>query len=98
MLTPAPPDYPVQWIDARDLAAFLLSLCERAIGGTYSVVGPPVAIEELITTCRDASGSDAAFTWVARSFLDEHGVEPWSDLPLWIPIYPASTGSTPCGL
>ena len=43
VLTPAPPDYPVQWIDARDLAAFLLSLCERAIGGTYSVVGPPVA-------------------------------------------------------
>jgi 2'-hydroxyisoflavone reductase len=88
VLTPAPSDYPVQWIDARDLAAFLLSLCERGVGGTYSVVRPPVPIEELMTACRDASGSDAAFTWVSRSFLDEHGVEPWSDLPLWIPEYP----------
>jgi 2'-hydroxyisoflavone reductase len=88
VLTPAPPDYPVQWIDARDLAAFLLSLCERGVGGTYSVVRPPVPIEELMTACRDASGSDATFTLVSKSFLDEHGVEPWSDLPLWIPELP----------
>ena len=88
VLTPAPPDYPVQWIDARDLAAFLLSLCERGVGGTYSVVIPPVTIEELITACRDASVSDAAFTWVPKSFLDAHEVEPWSDLPLWIPELP----------
>ena len=88
VLTPAPPDYPVQWIDARDLAAFLLSLCERAMGGTYSVVGPPVSIEELMNTCRDASGSDAAFAWVPKAILDEHEVEPWSDLPLWIPDLP----------
>ena len=98
VLTPAPPDYPVQWIDARDLAAFLLSLCERAIGGTYSVVGPPVAIEELITTCRDASGSDAAFTWVAEG-------PSWTSTGWSLgricrsgsPICPASTGSTPRG-
>jgi 2'-hydroxyisoflavone reductase len=88
VLTPAPSDYPVQWIDARDLAAFLLSLCERGVGGTYSVVRPPVPIEELMSGCRDASGSDAAFTWVPKSFLDEHRVEPWSDLPLWIPEFP----------
>jgi 2'-hydroxyisoflavone reductase len=88
VLTPAPPDYPVQWIDARDLAAFLLSLCDRGLGGTYSVVAPPVPIEELMTTCRDAGGSDAVFTWVPKAFLDEHGVEPWSDLPLWIPDLP----------
>jgi 2'-hydroxyisoflavone reductase len=88
VLVPAPPDYPVQWIDARDLAVFLLSLCERGVDGTYSVVRPPVPIEELMTACRDASGSDAVFTWVSESFLDEHGVEPWSDLPLWIPELP----------
>jgi len=88
VLTPAPPDYPVQWIDARDLAAFLLSLGERGMGGTYSVIRPPIRLEELINACRAASGSDAAFTWVPKSFLDGHGVEPWSDLPLWIPELP----------
>ena len=88
VLAPAPHDYPVQWIDARDLAAFLLSLCERGLGGTYSIVAPRVPIESFLTACRDASGSDAVLTWVPKAFLDEHGVEPWSDLPLWIPDYP----------
>jgi 2'-hydroxyisoflavone reductase len=43
---------------------------------------------ELLETCRAVSGSDAVLTWVSREFLDEHGVEQWSDLPVWIPEYP----------
>jgi len=58
------------------------------LGGTYSIVAPRVPIESFLTACRDASGSDAVLTWVPKAFLDEHGVEPWSDLPLWIPDYP----------
>jgi 2'-hydroxyisoflavone reductase len=88
VLAPGPRDYDVQWIDARDLAAFVLLLVEGSTGGTYSVVGPPVPIERLLTACRQASGSDAELIWVSRSFLEEHGVEPWEDLPLWIPQYP----------
>src|SRR5262245_18578648 len=52
VLAPAPPDYDVQWIDARDLAAFILLLVERSAGGTYSVVAPPVPIEQLLTALR----------------------------------------------
>jgi 2'-hydroxyisoflavone reductase len=88
MLAPGPPEYDVQWIDARDLAAFVLLLVERGIGGTYSVVAPPVSIRRLLTACRDVSGSDAELTWVSRSFLEEHAVEPWGELPLWIPEFP----------
>jgi 2'-hydroxyisoflavone reductase len=88
VLAPGPPDYEVQWIDARDLAAFVLLLVERSAGGTYSVVAPPVPIERLLTACRDASGSEAELAWLPPSFLEEHHVEPWSELPLWIPEYP----------
>jgi 2'-hydroxyisoflavone reductase len=88
VLAPGPPDYQVQWIDARDLAAFVLLLVERSVGGTFSVVAPPVSIDRLLTACRDASGSDATLTWVTRAFLEERKVEPWSELPLWIPEYP----------
>ncbi len=87
VLAPGPKDYDVQWIDARDLAAFVLLLVEGSTGGTYSVVGPPVPIERLLTACRDVSGSDAELVWVSRSFLEEQGVEPWMELPLWIPQY-----------
>jgi 2'-hydroxyisoflavone reductase len=39
---------------------------------------------ELLETCREVSGSDAAFTWVPDRFLAEHGVGEWMELPLWI--------------
>jgi 2'-hydroxyisoflavone reductase len=88
VLAPGPPDYDVQWIDARDLASFVLLLVERGVGGTFSVVAPPVPMERFLTACRDVSGSDAELTWVSRSFLDEQKVGQWEDLPLWIPEYP----------
>ena len=88
ILAPEPPDYEVQWIDARDLAAFVLLLVERSIAGIYSVVDAPMPIERLFAACRYVSGSDAALTWVPRAFLEEHEVEPWSDLPLWMPQFP----------
>jgi 2'-hydroxyisoflavone reductase len=88
VLAPGPPHYEVQWIDARDLATFGLLLVERGTGGTFSVVAPPVPIERLLAACRDVSGSNAELTWVTRSFLDERKVQPWEELPLWIPEYP----------
>ena len=85
VLAPGPPDYDFQLIDARDLAAFVLLLVERGIGGTYSVVAPPVPFERLLAACSDMSASDAKLTWVTRSFLEEEKVLPWDELPLWIP-------------
>jgi 2'-hydroxyisoflavone reductase len=90
VLAPAPADASAQWVDARDLATFVLTLCEQTRGGTYSAVTPPGAhtMGELLETCRTVSGSEAELTWVSREFLDEHGVEQWSDLPVWIPEFP----------
>jgi 2'-hydroxyisoflavone reductase len=90
VLAPGPPAYPVQWIDARDLAAFILTLCEASKGGTFSAVTSPGTntMGDLLEACRTVSGSDAELTWVDKRFLDEHGVEAWSDLPLWIPDLP----------
>ena len=48
MLAPGPPSYGMQSVDARDLAAFVLGLCERAIDGTFNVV---------TATGRDTTGS-----------------------------------------
>jgi 2'-hydroxyisoflavone reductase len=40
---------------------------------------------ELLDTCRDVAVSDAQFVWVEEQFLLEQGVEPWMELPLWVP-------------
>jgi 2'-hydroxyisoflavone reductase len=87
VLAPGPPEQPIQVADGRDVAGFMLSAVERRLTGVMNVHGPAhgMTLEEVLGTCRDVAGSDAAFTWVEPQFLLDNGVEPWSDLPLWLP-------------
>jgi 2'-hydroxyisoflavone reductase len=87
VLAPAPPDQPLQVIDARDLATFALDLLEREADGTFDVVTPAgmLTLAAVIDACGAASGSDARAVWVDEEFLLERGVEPWTELPLWTP-------------
>jgi 2'-hydroxyisoflavone reductase len=87
VLAPAPASAPVQFIDARDLAAWTIAMVEGSVPGVFNVTGPAdrLSFGELMSTCARATNSDARFTWVDPSFLLEHAVEPWSELPLWLP-------------
>lgn len=87
VLAPEGGDLPVQFIDARDLAAWTLGMVERRESGTYNAVSPAerFSLGELLETCQRVSGSDATFTWVDGAWLVERGVKPFMDLPLWIP-------------
>ena len=95
VLAPAPPGYRVQFIDARDLAALTLHLLEGGTAGVFSAIAPPVPLGDLLEACRAASGSDASWTWVPEPFLRERGVQPWSDLPLWLPDDPGANEFDP---
>ena len=81
----AEPDQPVQFIDARDLGAWAVALLEAGTVGVFNTVCPPLAMAELLRACADVSGSGASLDWVGDRFLHDHGVEPWTDLPLWLP-------------
>jgi 2'-hydroxyisoflavone reductase len=87
VLAPAPAGRPVQFIDVRDLAAWVVRVSEDGGGGPYNAVGPvpPVTMGDLLATCLDVAGGDATLVWVDEEFLLEHGVGPWMELPLWIP-------------
>ena len=87
VLAPAPPSAPIQWIDARDLASWIVQLLEQKKIGTYNATGPerPMTFGQMLDACRAAAKSDARFTWVDEQFLLDQGVKPYSDLPLWIP-------------
>ena len=90
-LVPLPADRQIQAIDAADVARFVERVVARGIGGTFNVVGPKerTTMAGFIAGCeraareRGAPGSDPL--WVDASFLLERGVEPWSEMPLWIP-------------
>jgi nucleoside-diphosphate-sugar epimerase len=87
VLAPAPSDQPIQLVDARDLAAFALTLIERGDAGTFDVVSPAglLTLGGVIDACREAAGGDARPVWVDEDFLLEREVEPWTELPLWTP-------------
>jgi 2'-hydroxyisoflavone reductase len=84
VLAPARPDRPTQFVDVRDLAVWMIELCERNVGGTFNATNSGVPWRELLETCRDVVGADAEITWVPDEFLVEHGVGEWMELPLWI--------------
>ncbi len=78
---------PVQFIDARDLAEWTIRMVESRTFGTFNATGPerPIQMREMLTTISAAIDSDARITWVASDFLEAQKVEPWSDMPVWVP-------------
>jgi 2'-hydroxyisoflavone reductase len=87
VLAAGDPAHPVQLLDARDLAAWLLTLLDDGGAGILNASGPPglLTMGALLETCRTVAASDARLTWADDAFLLERGVTPWSDLPLWLP-------------
>ena len=87
VLAPGDPDVPMQLVDARDLAAFMLDCGERGTGGTFNATAPTgnATFGGWLADCVDATGSGATLTWVADDVLLAHEVEPWTELPLWMP-------------
>src|SRR5262245_12989297 len=86
MLAPGHADFAVQFIDARDLAAWTLTMTEQGQTGTFNATGPdhPLTMGEVLEAAKRESGSDARFTWVPDAFLAEAGAEGWSEVPLWV--------------
>ena len=82
VLAPGTPDDPMQHVDVRDLAAFMIRAVEDDFTGTYNVTGPrePLTMGGLLERTRSAVGSDATLTWVNAGFLQEHGL---SALTYW---------------
>jgi 2'-hydroxyisoflavone reductase len=87
VLAPGRPDQTVQFIDVRDIAAWIVHAPEDALTGPFNVVGPvpPTTMAKVLETCRRAAGSNARFTWVDEQFLLDERVEPWTELQLWVP-------------
>jgi 2'-hydroxyisoflavone reductase len=87
VLAPGEPATLVQYIDARDLAGWILRMLETGQAGAYNATGPetPLSMSEFLETCRNVSASAATFTWLPGDFLLEQKAAPWSELPLWIP-------------
>jgi 2'-hydroxyisoflavone reductase len=93
VLAPGSPDALTQFIDAQDIAVWMLRMIERGTAGVWNVTGRPMRLGDLLDAIKLETNSNASFTWVAEDFLLEHNVQPWmgeNSLPLWIPSTDAS--------
>ncbi|WP_314590600.1 hypothetical protein [Paenibacillus terrigena] len=98
MLVPEFPERKIQIIDGRDLACWILHGIEQQITGIYNATGParPLTMEQFLNTCQSVTNSDAAWVWAKEQFLLDHEVQPWTELPLWIPYnFPLAEGGEP---
>jgi 2'-hydroxyisoflavone reductase len=87
VLGPGDPAAAVQFVDARDLAAWLVQLALVGPGGTFNATGPaePLRFDELLERARAVIGSDAHVVWTDEQRVLDAGVRAWTELPLWLP-------------
>jgi 2'-hydroxyisoflavone reductase len=79
---------PIQIVDVRDLAAFMLGLVERRVDGFFNAVTPPGAITmgQLMDTSLKATGADTKIAWIDEDFLakflkpEEMNFAPWGPM------------------
>jgi 2'-hydroxyisoflavone reductase len=85
VLAPGEPHDPIQLIDARDQAVFIVSLLERSITGTFHTVNPapPFGFGQMLDIIAgEVAPPGTQLTWVSSDFLVSRGVD-GAALPLW---------------
>jgi 2'-hydroxyisoflavone reductase len=96
VLAPGDGADPVQYVDVRDLAEWIVLGVERNLTGTYNATGPAakLTMKPMLDGIKKGTGGDAKFTWVSTEFLETKKVAPWSDLPVWVPSRNGEEGFT----
>ncbi|MFD4483374.1 NAD-dependent epimerase/dehydratase family protein [Streptomyces sp. NPDC058471] len=88
VLAPGPRELGLQYIDARDLAEWVLDATFAGLHGPYNIVSPlaHTTTEEFLEACVAVAGADdVELRWTEPSVIAEHGIEPWMQLPVWAP-------------
>jgi 2'-hydroxyisoflavone reductase len=87
VLAPGTPGRPLQYVDARDLAQWMLGAAEREVGGAFNAVGRSghCTMGELLDAAVRVTGSDAELRWASPEVIEEAGISPWIELPIWLP-------------
>ena len=88
VLAPGPEDLGIQYVDARDLASLALDAGAAGRSGPVDTVSPVggATMGELLRACVDVTGSDARLVWMTPDFVLGREIEPWGELPVWMPI------------
>lgn len=84
-LRPEPAQVPVQFIDARDLADWLVHLQGRDGVGTFNAAAPSTTLRHFLDEISTHTNSEITEAGITEEFMREHDVAPWKDIPMWLP-------------
>jgi 2'-hydroxyisoflavone reductase len=91
MLAPGTPSDPFQYIDVRDLAAFIRTCVEKNVTGKYNLCGPQGAVTmgSLLEESKRITKADTKFVWASPEFLEANEVigekAKGNNMPIWQP-------------
>jgi 2'-hydroxyisoflavone reductase len=87
VLAPGPADMPLQYIDCRDLARWLLHAADEGITGAFNTVSRPghATMASLLEAAVEVTGSSARLVWTPPEVIEAAGISPWTELPVWVP-------------
>jgi 2'-hydroxyisoflavone reductase len=87
VLAPGPQDRGLQYIDARDLAEWIVRFGEQGIGGVFDTVSAPAhsTMGELLRIACEVTNSSAELVWASPEAIEAAGIAPWTELPIWLP-------------
>lgn len=88
VLCPGPHENAIQYIDARDLARFVITAATAGHTGAFNTVSRKghATMGSLLEACHAISGADdAVLTWIDPGAIASAGIEPWDELPIYIP-------------
>lgn len=87
VLVPEAPTLPVQVIDVRDLADWLVDAGAHRTPGTMNAAGTTLLFPEHLAIARSVAGHDGPMVKAASGWLQDQQVKPWMgerSLPLWL--------------
>ena len=96
VMAPGNPTDPVQIIDSRDLAEWMIRMAEGRVFGTYNACGPSTQLSmiEMLAGIKAVTSAGAEFTWVPADFLKANGINGWRHMPVWLPPEGSTAGFT----
>lgn len=87
---PDAPDQSIQYVDVRDLAAWIVDAGEARLLGTFDAVSTPTELGSFLDEIAELAGAeDLEVVRIPPAKLTDAGVNPWggpTSLPLWLPL------------
>ncbi len=87
LLVPDSPQAALQWIDVRDVAAFVCRVVESKTTGIFNLTTPARSLNfaALFAAVASVSGNHPTLHWISVEKVEEWELSPWVDFPAWLP-------------